>query len=70
MGSVQPRSFATGEGVFHQSEGTLLVFTMSDALSSSLRQALFTLPILGVGVVAGRISWPAVDPNFWDGAGI
>jgi hypothetical protein len=34
----------------------LLVSPMSGALSSSLRQVLFTLPMLGVGVVVGRIS--------------
>jgi hypothetical protein len=34
----------------------LLVSPMSGALSSSLRQVLVTLPMLGVGVVVGRIS--------------
>jgi hypothetical protein len=54
-------------------EETPLVSTISDALSSSPLPVLFTLVMLGVGVVAGCVSRSAVervDPNFREGAGI
>jgi hypothetical protein len=52
---------------------TPLVSAMFDALSSSPPQTPFTLVTLGVGVVASRVSRPAVecvDLNFREGAGI